>query len=295
MPSIPDVLAAARRPLYSFEFFPPATAEAEEQLWAAIGHLAALAPDFVSVTYGANGSSRDRTINVTRRIVAETDLATMAHLTCVGQSRAELVATIEAYASSGVRHVLAIRGDMPGGPGVPWERYPDGLANATELVSLIKSVDPSMTVGVAAFPDIHPETRDADLDARLLAAKAEAGAGFAITQMFFTAERYFELVDRVRALGCDLPIIPGIQPVTSLSQIERFAQFSGADLPAELVARLRSASSADDVRTIGSEAATALSVELLDGGAPGLHFFTLNRSIATREIYAMLLERHHSA
>lgn len=291
MPSIGDLLRGAHRPLFSFEFFPPATAEAEHQLWAAIEHLMPLAPDFVSVTYGASGSSRDRTINVTRRIVAETELRTMAHLTCVSQTRAELVATIESYAAAGVRHVLAIRGDMPGGPTVPWQTHPDGLANATELVALVKQVDPTMNVGVAAFPDIHPQTRDAALDARLLVEKAEAGASFAITQMFFDADRYVELVERVRALGCDMPIIPGIQPVTALSQIERFAQLSGADLPADLVARLRAAETPQDVRLLGSAEAAKLCIDLLDWGAPGLHFFTLNRSVATREIYAMLLER----
>lgn len=290
MPSIPDILAEAGRPLYSFEFFPPASAEAGEQLWAAIEHLRPLGPDFVSVTYGANGSSRDRTINLTRRIVAETPLRTMAHLTCVGQATADLRQTIQAYATAGVRHVLAIRGDMPGGPTAPWEPHPAGLPNAAELVRLVKEVDPSMSVGVAAFPDLHPQTRDAELDARLLVAKAEAGAGFAITQMFFTADRYFELVDRVRGLGCDLPIIPGIQPVTSLGQIERFAEFSGADLPADLVAALRAAPTPQDLRRVGSAAAAELSQELLTGGAPGLHFFTLNRSVATREIFAMLLE-----
>lgn len=290
MPSIPQLLAQAARPLFSFEFFPPATPEAEAQLWVAIEHLNALGPDFVSVTYGANGSSRDRTINITQRIVSDTNLSTMAHLTCVGQSTAQLRSTIEAYAEAGVRHVLAIRGDMPGGPTVPWERHPQGLANATELVALVKDVDPQMSVGVAAFPDIHPQANDAELDADLLVAKAEAGAQFAITQMFFTADRYFELVERVRARGCELPIIPGIQPVTSITQIERFAQFSGAELPAPLVASLRAAPDAASVRQVGSAAAAQLSRELLAGGAPGLHFFTLNRSVATREIFGMLLE-----
>ena len=291
MPSIPDVLTRSRRPLFSFEFFPPATAEAEERLWASIGHLEGLHPDFVSVTYGANGSSRDRTINITRRIVAETGLRTMAHLTCVAQTRAELTATIESYAEAGVRHILAIRGDMPGGPTVAWQPHPEGLHNATDLVRLIKEVDPTMNVGVAAFPDIHPQAKDADLDIQILIDKAEAGASFAITQMFFDAGRYVALVERARRRGCDLPIIPGIQPVTALGQIERFAELSGADLPAALVAKLRLAKSPDELRAIGSSEAASLCIQLLDAGAPGLHFFTLNRSVATREIFAMLLER----
>lgn len=291
MRSIGDLLRDSTRPVFSFEFFPPATAEAQEQLWAAIGHLRPLEPDFVSVTYGANGSSRDRTINVTRRIVAEAGLQTMAHLTCVAQSTDELAATIRSYAAAGVRHVLAIRGDMPGGPTVPWQPHPAGLANATELVALVKEIEPAMNVGVAAFPDIHPQSRDAELDAQLIVDKVAAGASFAITQMFFSADRYVELVDRVRALGCGVPIIPGIQPVTALGQIERFAELSGAELPADLVAKLRAATSPQELRLIGSAEAASLCVELLDGGAPGLHFFTLNRSVATREIYAMLVER----
>ncbi|MDO4784957.1 MAG: methylenetetrahydrofolate reductase [NAD(P)H] [Propionibacteriaceae bacterium] len=294
MPSIPDLLASSQRPLFSFEFFPPATAEAEERLWAAIAHLEGLKPDFVSVTYGASGSSRDRTISITRRIVAETGLRTMAHLTCVAQTRSELMATVESYAKAGVRHVLAIRGDMPGGPTVPWEAHPEGLRNATELVRLVKEVDPAMHVGVAAFPDVHPQARDADLDAQILIDKAEAGASFAITQMFFDAGSYAALVERVRARGCDLPIIPGIQPVTALGQIERFAELCGADLPAGLVAKLRAATTPEQLRLIGSSEAARLCTDLLDAGAPGLHFFTLNRSLATREIFAMLLERDGS-
>lgn len=291
MPSISDLLSTSARPLFSFEFFPPANAEAEERLWAAIEHLCTLHPDFVSVTYGANGSSRDRTISITRRIVSEAKVPTMAHLTCVDQTRSELCSTIESYAMAGVRHVLAIRGDMPGGPTVPWHAHPQGLTNATELVRLVKQVDPNMDVGVAAFPDIHPQAKDPDLDVRILLDKAEAGASFAITQMFFRAERYVELVERIRSHGCDLPIIPGIQPVTALGQIERFAELSGAELPGDLIKKLRATETPDELRQIGSAESAKLCVELLDAGAPGLHFFTLNRSVATREIFAMLLER----
>ena len=180
---------------------------------------------------------------------------------------------------------------MPGGPTVPWVRHPEGLANATELVRLVKSRG-DFCVGVAAFPDVHPERRDADLDARILVDKAEAGAEFAITQLFFGADSYFALVERVRALGCDIPIIPGIMPVTNLAQIERFSQLSGADLPVAVVERLRSVG--DDpaaVRRVGATIASELAVDLLRGGAPGLHFFTQNRSTATREIMSLLLER----
>jgi methylenetetrahydrofolate reductase (NADPH) len=191
---------------------------------------------------------------------------------------------VGAYADAGIRHVLTIRGDMPGGPTEPWIRHPEGLANATELVELVNGLG-DFCIGVAAFPDLHPEHHDAGLDARVLVAKEQAGAGFAITQLFFTPDRYFELVDRVRALGSELPIIPGIMPVTRLSQIQRFAELSGADLPTWVVDRLEAAG--DDpaaVRRVGVELATELSQRLLEGGAPGLHFITMNRSTATLEI-----------
>jgi methylenetetrahydrofolate reductase (NADPH) len=180
--------------------------------------------------------------------------------------------------------VLAIRGDMPGGPTEPWVRHPDGLANATELVQLVKETG-DFCVGVGAFPDPHPQAKDPALDARLLAEKAEAGAEFAITQLFFRPESYLSLVERVRALGCDIPIVPGIMPITQISQVQRFAEFSGAALPDEVVARLTAV--ADDpkaVRQVGVEIATELSLAVLDQGAPGLHFYTQNRSLATRSI-----------
>ncbi|MDO5500861.1 MAG: methylenetetrahydrofolate reductase [NAD(P)H] [Propionibacteriaceae bacterium] len=288
VPKVDELLASASRPLFSFEFFPPATAEAEATLWRTIRELEALAPDFISVTYGASGSTRDRTINVTRRISEETTLRTMGHLTVVSQSRQDVRRVVGAYADAGVRHILAVRGDPPGGPTAPWVQHPEGLRNATELVRLVSSLG-DFCIGVAAFPDVHPEKYDAELDARILVDKAEAGAAFAITQLFFDPNSYFELVERVRSHGCDLPIIPGIQPVTNLKQIERFAELSGADLPPALVARLRThAGDPASVRAIGIEVATQLCEELLDGGAPGLHYFTLNRSPATRAIYANL-------
>lgn len=287
-PSIADLLARRDRPLFSFELFPPRNTEEERRAWLTVRRLEALAPDFVSVTYGANGSTRDRTITMTEQIAGTTTLRTMAHLTAASQSTDQLRRVIGSYAAAGIRHILAIRGDMPGGPTVEWKRHPDGLANATELVSMIAELG-QFCIGVAAFPDIHPQTRDAGLDARLLAAKARAGASFAITQLFFTPARYFELVDRVGSIGCDIPIIPGIQPVTRLSQIERFAELSGADLPADVVARLEAAG--DDpraVREAGVQIAGDLAGELLAGGAPGIHLYTMNRSQATREVYARL-------
>ncbi|MGJ3507346.1 methylenetetrahydrofolate reductase [NAD(P)H] [Enemella sp. A6] len=288
--TIAELLATADRPLYSFEFFPPKDAEAAELLFRTMDELADVQPDFVSVTYGASGSTRERTIEITEKL-AHTQHRVMAHLTCVSQSRRQLIEVIEAYAAAGLTHILAVRGDPPGGPTAPWQQHPEGLANATELVRLVREVG-DFCVGVAAFCDPHPDKMDLDLDARILVDKVEAGASFAITQLFFEAHTYFELVDRVRALGCDIPIIPGIMPVTTISQIERFAELSGAALPDAVVRRLRAV--ADDpeaVRQVGVDIGTELSQELLDGGAPGLHFFTQNRSRATMRIHRRLRSR----
>jgi len=272
-------------PTFSFEFFPPKTDEGERQLWQAIRELEGLRPSFVSVTYGAGGSNRDRTVRITQRIAEETTLLPIGHLTCVGNSVAELRSVIGAYADAGVRNVLALRGDPPGGPGAAWEQHPEGLAHADELVTLVRSLG-DFSVGVAAFPEGHPESASLDEDARVLLAKQEAGAEFAITQMFFEASHYFALVERAQALGCTIPVLPGIMPLTNISQLERFAILSGTAFPDELAARFRAiADDADAVHALGVEAASALCQELLDGGAPGLHFFTLNRSTSTREIY----------
>ena len=272
----------------SFEFFPPKDDAGIAQLVEAITALRPLRPDFVSVTYGATGSSRERTIDATKLIAARTDALTMGHLTCVSQSTTELRGAVQAYAEAGVRHILAVRGDPPGGPTAPWQRHPEGLDNATELVRLVKESG-DFCVGVGAFPDGHPEHHDFDLDARILAEKQQAGAEFAITQLFFDAEAYFRLVERVRAIGCTLPIIAGIMPVTTISQIERFAGFSGAPLPDAVVSRLHAV--ADDpaaVRAVGVDIAVELCDTVLAGGAPGLQFFTQNRSRATAQILSAL-------
>ncbi|HVD19249.1 MAG TPA: methylenetetrahydrofolate reductase [NAD(P)H] [Propionibacteriaceae bacterium] len=287
-PSIADLLAAGNRPLFSFEFFPPKDEIQQRQLWQTVRELESLGPDFVSVTYGASGSTRDRTITATEAIALHTTLRSMAHLTCASQSRDQLRRVIGSYAAAGIHHVLAIRGDMPGGPRVPWNAHPEGLDNATELVSMVHELG-EFCIGVAAFPDAHPERSDFDLDARVLVAKAEAGASFAITQLFFTADDYFALVARVRALGCEIPIIPGLMPITNARQLTRFAELSGAALPRSVTDRINEVIDDDDqVRRVGIKIGTELSEELLSRGAPGLHFFTQNRSRATREIYASL-------
>lgn len=289
--TVVEALAQARaqgRPTVSFEFFPPRDAEAEQQLWRAVRRVEAVNPDFVSVTYGAGGGTQDRTVRATQRISRESSLSPVAHLTCVGRTTTQLRQVIGAYADSGVRSVLALRGDPPGGPGKEWVPTPGGLDRAVELVELVAGLG-SFSVGVAAFPDGHPESPSPAHDARVLALKARAGAQFAVTQFFFDAGAYVRLVDAVAAQGADLPVLPGIMPVTNITQITRFAQLSGTPLPADLVARLEAVQ--DDpaaVRAVGVEAATELSEKLLAEGAPGLHFYTLNSSTATLEVVANL-------
>jgi methylenetetrahydrofolate reductase (NADPH) len=273
---------------YSFEFFPPKTDAGEATLWANLRELECLHPTFVSVTYGAGGSTRDRTVRITQRISEDTSLTAVGHLTCVGSSVEEVRSVVGAYAGAGVRNILALRGDPPGGPRSPWQQHPRGFAHADELVRLIRGLG-DFCVGVAAFPEVHPESPDLDHDARVLAAKADAGADFAVTQFFFEVEPYLRLVERVRAFGCDIPIIPGIMPVTNVAQIRRFAELSGTAVPGWLAAQLDAVRDDDAaVRQVGVAAATELCAALLDADAPGLHFYTLNRSTATREIYAAL-------
>ncbi|MHB1739496.1 MAG: methylenetetrahydrofolate reductase [NAD(P)H] [Actinomycetes bacterium] len=285
--TISELLASGERS-FSFEFFPPRDAEGEQALWVAIRRLEPLAPTFVSVTYGAGGSTRDRTVHLTGQIAAQTTLTPVGHLTCAGASVATLRSVIGAYADAGVRNVLALRGDPPAGQGRHWVTHPGGLAHADQLVALVKDLG-DFCVGVAAFPDGHPESLDLDQDARVLAGKAEAGARWAVTQFFFDADRYLALVERASGHGVTIPIIPGIMPVTNRAQVERFAALSGTEVPERLARRL--AAVGDDpaaVRAVGVEAATELAAELLDAGAPGLHFYTLNRSTATLEIYQAL-------
>lgn len=288
--TVRDMLAIGQ-PSFSFEFFPPKTDEGERLLWQAIRELEPLRPAFVSVTYGAGGSTRDRTIRITERIATETTLTPVGHLTAVGSSRTELRHVVGQYAGAGVRNILALRGDPPGGPSQPWVAHPDGFSHAIELVRLVRSLG-DFCVGVAAFPEKHPEAADLRSDARHLVEKCDAGADYAITQFFFDPDDYFRLRDLVAQLSCSVPIVPGIMPVTNVAQIERMALLSGAAFPQALAARLHEV--ADDpvaVRAIGVEVASRLADVLLAGGAPGIHFYTLNRSTATREIFQALALR----
>ncbi len=284
--SIGEIVREGERSI-SFEFMPPKDEAGVEQLWQAIRDLEPYAPTFVSVTYGAGGTTRDTTVQITGRIARETSLRAMGHLTCVGHTRAELEQVLESYRAAGVRNILALRGDPKEGPTAPWTSTPGGLTYASELVRLIRETG-DFSVGVAAFPEGHPSAESLEHDARVLADKARAGAEFAVTQLFFRPQDYVDLVTRVRAQGVDIPVLPGIMPITNVKSLRRMAELSGAEIPAEVLARFEGVDDPADVRRIGVQVATELCEALLAAGAPGLHFYTLNRSRATLEIFEAL-------
>lgn len=274
---------------YSFEFFPPKDVEGEERLWLAMSQLESIAPDFISVTYGAGGSTRDRTIRITSEITARTHIPTVAHLTCVGSTKNELLEILGRYRDAGIKSILALRGDPTGGPRAEWTPTVGGLTHADELVSLAAEFG-GFTIGVAAFPDGHPASNDNfDKDVDVLIEKQSRGATFATTQFFFEVEKWSNLVEKLSAKGSELPIIPGILPVTNVKQLHRMAELGGTPIPSKISeAFSRVESNPDDVKKLGVEIATQLCSDLLLAGAPGLHFYTMNSSSATREIYAQL-------
>jgi methylenetetrahydrofolate reductase (NADPH) len=287
-PRIADVLKSGRS--FSFEFSPPKTERDEERLWHAIRQLEHLKPTFVSVTYGAGGSTRERTVAVTGAIAEQTSLDPVGHLTVVDHSVQELRHVIGSFADVGVRNVLALRGDPPGDPNAPWVKHPDGLAHAVQLVELLKASG-DFCVGVAAFPELHPRSPDADTDVRHFVAKCRAGADFAITNMFFYVEDYLRFRDRVSAQGCDVPIIAGIMPATSPRILERTIELGGCKIPPVLLDQVRAATDRGDkaaARAIAVDYAVTMSERLLAEGVPGLHIYTLNAARATTEIYELL-------
>jgi methylenetetrahydrofolate reductase (NADPH) len=284
---IDEILAASDGPVFSFEFFPPKTDEGERNLRDTLEDLRAFEPDFVSVTYGAGGSTRARTVELTKWIKNDLGIEAMAHLSCVGSSRDELQEILDGITAAGIDNVLALRGDPPRGE-TQWRPHPQGLHYSTELAELIRSRYP-MCVGAACFPEVHPEAADMPSDLRFLAEKVRSGVSFLITQLFLDNELYFRFVDEARAAGIDVPILPGIMPITNVGQIKTITGMCGATIPQALLEALEwREEDPSAVLQLGVAYATLQCAELLARGAPGIHFYTLNRSPATRAILSAL-------
>jgi methylenetetrahydrofolate reductase (NADPH) len=282
-----DQLLSAPEPIFSFEFFPPKTEQGEQNLYAALAELRTLEPSFVSVTYGAGGSTRAKTIEIVKRIKREYGLEAMAHFTCVGANVAQLRATLDEMAAGGVDNVLALRGDPPAGE-ERWRKTEGGLEYSSELVALIKG-DYPFAIGAACFPETHIHAASPEEDLAHLAEKVRAGVDFLITQLFFDNQLYFDFLARARAAGIEVPIVPGILPITQIGQLQRMTQMCGASIPDGLRRELRAREdSPEAVKDFGVAYATLQCAELLAAGAPGIHFYTLNRSPATRAILSAL-------
>ncbi len=284
---IDRIIAEADRPLFSFEFYPPKTDAGERVLGLALESLRQLDPDFVSVTYGAGGSTRARTLDLTKWIKQELGIEAMAHLSCVGVTTDELRTILDDMSAAGIENVLALRGDPPRGE-TEWRAHPGGLSYSTELAALI-SADYDACVGGACFPEVHPEAPDLAHDLRFLREKVDNGVSFLITQLFFDNELYFRFVDEARAAGIEVPILPGIMPITNLSQIKTITGLCKASIPEPLREALEWRShDPEAVLQLGVSYATLQCAELLARGAPGIHFYTQNRSHATRAILSAL-------
>jgi methylenetetrahydrofolate reductase (NADPH) len=284
---IDELLTRGHRPVFSFEFFPPKTEDGLQNLFEAVGMLRHLRPDFVSVTYGAGGSTAHKTIEIVSRIKEDYGIEAMPHFTCVGSTVGQLRETLAAMEEAGIDNVLALRGDPPAGQ-EEWVQTEGGLEYSRELVELIRG-DYPFAIGAACFPETHIHAESAEDDLYYLKAKVDAGAQFLITQLFFDNALYFDFVRRARDVGIEVPIVPGIMPITNVNQLERITSMCGATIPArlrrELVTR---ADDPDAVSDFGVAYATMQCAELLRGGAPGIHFYTLNRSPATRAILSAL-------
>jgi methylenetetrahydrofolate reductase (NADPH) len=267
-----------RRIRVSFEFFPPKTEEMERTLWEAITRLAPLAPSFVSVTYGAGGSTRERTHGTVKRILDETALTPAAHLTCVAAAREEVDAVVEAYVAAGVRHIVALRGDPPAGVGAQFEAHPEGYQTSADLVAGIKRIG-DFEVTVSAYPEKHPEATSFDQDIDALKAKIDAGATRAITQFFFENDSYLRYLDKVRARGVNIPIVPGLVPVQNFKQTASFAAKTGASVPAWLAARFEGLEDDPATRRLVAAAVVAeQALDLVDRGVRDFHFYTMNKA-----------------
>jgi methylenetetrahydrofolate reductase (NADPH) len=285
---IDEIIERAEDPIFSFEFFPPKTDAGERVLGLALESLRQLDPSFVSVTYGAGGSSRSRTLELTKWIKQELGIEAMAHLSCVGSTREELAAILDDMSEAGIENVLALRGDPPRGQ-TDWQPHPGGLSYSTELAALIHDGFAHVSIGGACFPEIHPEAPDLTHDLRFLKEKVDSGVSFLITQLFFDNELYFRFVEEARAAGIEVPILPGVMPITDLRQIKTITGMCGATIPQALREALEWRShDPDAVLQLGVSYATLQCAELLARGAPGIHFYTLNRSHATRAILSAL-------
>jgi methylenetetrahydrofolate reductase (NADPH) len=273
----------------SVEFFPPKDQAGEDRLWDAMAALHNLSPDFISVTYGAGGSTRDRTIRITKEITEKTGINTVAHLTCVGSTKAELVEILGQYKSVGIKSILALRGDPTNGPAAPWSKTPDGFDHADQLVELA-AITGGFEIGVAAFPDGHPASGgDLNKDIDVLIRKEELGATFATTQFFFESSKWISLVEKLQNRGSKMPVFAGILPITNVKQLKRMSELGGARIPPKIEQAFTSiAENEDSVQKLGIEIATTLCDELLQAGVPGLHFYTMNSAKATLEIAANL-------
>jgi methylenetetrahydrofolate reductase (NADPH) len=284
---IDEILREADDPVFSFEFFPPKTPEGETMLRDTLATLRELEPDFVSVTYGAGGTTRERTVEITKWIKRELGIEAMAHLSCVGEPVERLREILDEIAGAGIDNVLALRGDPPRGQS-EWTPHPEGLRWSTELIELIAG-GYDFCIGAAAFPEVHPDAPSAEHDIAFLKDKLAAGAGFLITQLFFDNRFYFDFVERCRAAGVTVPIVPGVIPITNVAQLRTITEMCGAAIPPGLLVELdRRADDPDAVLQLGVAYATLQCADLLRRGAPGIHFYTLNRSPATRAILSSL-------